>query len=265
MTGAATCRDVNSHLALAALSLRHPYFADGRPTGLYLEPDARSAALMTRFGLSLRADAAGFGVTAQTARLEGLWSERHDWPEGGLVFAVHSADPMSACYTDLDTLTRKGRFRAIVGTSLQPDGSPFESGRGTLAEVVLPLAPAGCPDLASWRSALPARWDLTLPVRATLWKYLLIGEWGTDLKIEDQEGSIAFGGACSEILPGGARAVAIRSLAPIPLQERPPYRFELRRRERVVVPRLPMAAPGALLRETVNGELCDVSEIFLNR
>ena len=110
---------------------------------------------------------------------------------------------------------------------------------------------------------------VTLPVRKTYWKYLLVGDWGQALQVSDAAGVIAFGASQHEVLPDGTTVTVIRSTAPIALAERPRQRFQLERADgaqaRVLMARLPLANPAALRRELVDGALCDVSEIFVNR
>ncbi|TDR82767.1 hypothetical protein [Paludibacterium purpuratum] len=254
---------------LAALSLRHPYFGTGRPNGLALSADAASAALMARFDLKWRAANGTVELYVRDSQLSGLWSERASWPEGGLVFTLHSSDSLCAYYTDLGALAAAGTFRAGAESGpLQPDGSGFAGGNGVLSRLVLPLAPPGCPSLDAWQRAEPSRYSLSIPVRRTVWKYLLLGDWRGELRIVDVAAGIDFSTPCRETLPDGRETIAIRSQGEIALQERPTHRFQLRQKggntERVLLARLPLAEPRNLLREAIDGTVRDVSEIFIN-
>lgn len=235
---------MDTYRIVSGLSVRHPYFAAGWPEQLRLRAEPASAALMRRFDLLLRGDARRYVVLASDARRDGLWRERESWPEGGLAFAVESADPLWAYYTDVRTL-------------------------GMSTRVVMPLAPADCASEAAWQTSAPVEQELALPVRQTIWKYLLLGAWGDELAVADVAGSMAFTAPERETLPNGETAVVIRSREPLALEERPRHRFQLRRGagagERVLLARLPMAAPAGLRREVVDGVLRDVSEIFVNR
>ncbi|CAJ0819043.1 hypothetical protein [Ralstonia flaminis] len=257
---------------LASLTVRHPYFAPGRPDALHLRAEPAAAALMARFDLHLRGDARHAVMLAPERQLAGLWSERDAWLTDGLVLALHSSDPQWACYTDVRMLAAGGTFRPSpeqVG-QLRQDAASEAGGRaGVLARLQLPLAPSGCDSLAAWIGATAESWTLELPVRATTWKYLLLGDWADDVRLVDLGDAVAFGEPARETLPDGREAITIRSLAPIALQERPPHRFQLRRgtgnAERVLMTRMPMAAPDGLRREVVDGAPCDVSEIFVSR
>lgn len=231
---------------LSGLTVRHAYFAAGWPRGLQLQADRATARLMARFGLLLRGDARRFVVMASETALDGLWSERREWQDGGLQFSASSPDPLWGYYTDL---------RAMAGIG------PFP--------LSFALAPRDCGSHADWLSAAPMDITVALPVRKTYWKYLLVGDWGNTLQVNDPAGEVAFTDADHEVLPDGTRVAVMRSAVPIALSERPPERFQLRRGAgadaRVLVTRLPLASPAALRREVVDGALCDVSEIFVNR
>ncbi|WP_454766423.1 hypothetical protein [Cupriavidus campinensis] len=233
---------------ISGLAVRHPYFVAGWPAALQLQPDAPTAALMSRFDLLLRGEPRRFVVMANTRLLDRLWSARDEWPADGLSFAAHSADPLWAYYTDVRALATSGAFR-----------------------VAFPLAPRDCPGQADWLAAAPLDHAVDLPVRRTFWKYLLVGDWGADdaLGVADAAGAVPFGDPAPETLPDGATVTAIRSTVPLALEERPRHRFQLRRGSgadaRVLMARLPVAGPAALRREVIGGALCDVSEIFVNR
>jgi len=235
---------MDTYRIVSRLSVRHPYFEAGWPAGLQLRPESDSAALMTRFGLLLRGDAQRYVVLASDARREALWRERASWPDGGLVFTLASADPLWAYYTDVRAL-------------------------GTPVRVVMPLAVPDCANQDAWLQAAPVEQTLALPVRQTIWKYLLLGAWGDELAVVDAADGVSFTGPEKETLPNGDTAVVFRACAPLALAERPGHRFQLRRGTgpagRLLVPRLPLAAPAGLRREVVDGVLRDVSEIFVNR
>lgn len=232
--------------AISGLRVRHPYFASGCPVGLRLQADADTAALMRRFDLLLRGDARGYVVMADEHALSGLWSMRSEWPEAGLSFAAHSLDPLWAYYTDVRAMVSNGTFRLAFA-----------------------LAPRNCASLADWLAAAPVDAALELPVRRTIWKYLMVGNWDQPLTVADAAEVVGFGPAVAETLPDGTVVTVVRSAVALALEERPNYRFQLMKGpsgdRRVLVPRLPLASPAALRREFVNGALCDVSEIFVNR
>jgi hypothetical protein len=135
--------------------------------------------------------------------------------------------------------------------------------------LTLALAPRDCASLSDWLAAAPLDNTVLVPVRWTFWKYLLVGDWGQALSVVDAAGAVAFGAPEPETLPDGTLVTVVRSTMPLALQERPGHRFQLRRGlgsdTRVLMARLPQASPAALRREVVDGALCDVSEVFVNR
>ncbi|WP_157003236.1 hypothetical protein [Ralstonia sp. A12] len=263
---------MRGYRTLASLAVRHPYFAPGRPDALHLRAEPSAAALMARFDLHLRGDARRAVMLAPERQLPNLWSERDAWLTDGLALALHSSDPLWACYTDVRLLAAGGTFRPSPGQEglLRQDVTGGSAGSaGVLARLQLPLAPSGCESLAAWTDATADAWTLELPVRTTIWKYLLLGDWADDIRLVDLSDVNMFGEPARETLPDGREAITIRSLAPIALQERPQHRFQLRRgmgnAERVLVARMPTAAPDGLRREVIDGVPHDVSEIFVSR
>lgn len=231
---------------LSGLTVRHPYFSAGWTDSLHLQADRTTEALMSRFGLLLRGDARRFVMLASDRGLDGLWSERADWPEGGLQFLGSSSDPLWSYYTDLRAMASTGSFPLAFALS-RPE----------------------CKNQSDWLAEAPVDVTVTLPVRKTYWKYVLVGDWGPALQVSDATGVITFSASQQEVLPDATTVTVIRSTVPIALAERPCQRFQLARgvgaQARVLMARLPLASPAALRRELVDGALCDVSEIFVNR
>ncbi|WP_047237044.1 hypothetical protein [Chromobacterium subtsugae] len=250
---------------LFSLTVEHPYSASGRMVDCMLRPDAASQVLMRRFGLMLRAGSGRFELSGDEAQLAGLWSERAEWPQEGLMFDLLSRDPKAAYYTDMSLLAACGCFRPGEDGTLAADTAGQDASNNTdfiLARLILPpLFAAHAPETSS-------RFRLVLPERRTLWKYLLVGGWREGLQVVDARGEVRFAGPWREMLPHGGEMWSFRSLQPIGLRERPAQRFQLREggaEGRVLVDRLPLASPQGLIRENVDGAWLDVSEIFVNR
>ena len=123
-----------------------------------------------------------------------------------------------------------------------------------------------------------ARYLIRTAPRGTLWKYCLVGDWREPaLQVVDLAGLVSFEPAPPHELADGRRALAFRSSEPIALQQRSRERFQLRsqavdarddaraRPERIIVRRLPVAAPQHLSREVIDGVPALVSEIFVHR
>ncbi len=150
--------------------------------------------------------------------------------------------------------------------------------------------------------ANPARFVIRLSPRATVWKYCLIGDWPEpELHVIALAGEALFEPEASCQLADGRTARVFRSTAPIALREQPGERFQLRSRpspaatvaregladgadrapsevlidppaasrrtrpEKVIVQRLPAAAPRHFSSEVIGGVPTLVSEIFVHR
>jgi hypothetical protein len=122
------------------------------------------------------------------------------------------------------------------------------------------------------------RFLIRLAPRATLWAYCLVGDWSEpSLQVVDEASQVAFEQAPHRRLADGRDALVFRSTAPIALRQRPAERFQLRSRgepalaaarpraDRIVIRRLPQAAPCQFTREVIAGAPALVSEIFVHR
>ncbi|MFK2898751.1 hypothetical protein ISP15_00170 [Dyella jejuensis] len=247
--------------------MRHDYFADGSARHLVFRPHADTSAFLRRFAMLVHADGCSLSISVPDSLLQGIWSERMD--EGKprtLRLDIHSTDADCAYYTGAVNAQPATEGNGIQPPPLLPvPPAPM----APLATIALPLNGTGGDDFAAWKAALGTPYQLRMQSRSTIWKYLLLGDWrGRALSIIDQRGEVTFTAPAQERLPNGQSALAVHSTAPIALQERPAQRFQLRDvtdvTERVLIPRLPGAAPQRLWRETVHGESTAVSEIFVH-
>ena len=253
--------------SFATVDVRHDYFADGSARDLVFRPHADTAVFLRRFAMLLHADGCSVGISVAESQLQGIWSERLDDGEPrSLRLDVHSADANCAYYTGainppLETPDDGVQSAPLLSVPPAP--------MAPLATIALPLNGTGSDDFTAWTAALGTPYRLRMQSRSTIWKYLLIGEWrGRTLSVVDQRGEVAFTAPAQERLSNGQNALAVHSITPIALRERPTQRFQLRdvtdASERVLIPRLPGAAPQRLWRETVRGEPTAVSEIFVH-
>lgn len=266
---------VTTYRCLASLQVQHGYFADGLARAMRLQADAESEQRLQRFGLLLRHEAQRIALYLPRQAEAGLWSELQAQPDLALDFGLYCSDTAWAYYTDLRALGASPRFKHSPSSPglLQADGdSPIKPNfaPGRLAELQIALNPYAQASLADWAAQDAPVYQLTLPVRRTIWKYLMLGQDSrVDVRLVDVGQAVDFTEPVVTELESGHPALLIRSQAPLALQERPSHRFQLRKRvgnsERVLIARLPMATPAALQRELIDGELCDVSEIFVNR
>ncbi|MBE1160686.1 hypothetical protein [Dyella acidiphila] len=252
--------------AFATIDVRHDYFADGSARDLVFRPHADTSAFLHRFAMLVHADGRSLGISVADSQLPGIWSERNE--EGqprSLCFDLYSGDADCVYYTETVAVQPPTQQDGIQPAPLLPVAA---SPRAPLATVALPLSGGG-DDFAAWVEALGTAYRLHLQSRSTIWKYLLVGDWrGRALSIVDQRGEVSFTTPAQQVLPNGQSALVVHSTSPIAMRERPPQRFQLRdvtdTPGRVLISRLPGAAPQRLWRETVRGVSTAVSEIFVH-
>jgi hypothetical protein len=265
----------------ARVDVRHDYFADGRARDLQFVAAPSTQAFLERFSLITHNDGQCLALIAEETRLAGIWSERLD--EDGtprqLRFELRSRDWQSAYYTESANLRAPVEYRVdptapgqliAQPASTAPAARPPAARAIPLGVIVLPINASTSGTQADWEAALGGDYRLQLHARSTVWKYLLLGDWQDHtLRLVDPQNQIAFSPPSAETLPDGRRALVIRSSTAIELQERPQQRFQLRDSsstpEKVLIQRLPAAAPRGLYREDADDATSTVSEIFVNR
>jgi hypothetical protein len=258
---------VLAYRLLATVHVTHDYFAGGRPPRMLFSPHAATAAFLRRFDMRMLADGPGFGIGVCDGQRANIWSERVD--EGApraLCFDVRSADPEGAYYTEAVTASAQA---AGDGVRVPPLLPVEPSASAPLATLALPLNPGPADDFASWDAAACVSYRLCLRSPATIWKYVLAGDWqGRKLAVVDPRGEVAFTPPASECMPDGSTALATYSSVPIALRERPAQRFQLHDVTdvpgRILMPRLPGARPRGRWREMQGSAPVAVSEIFVH-
>lgn len=275
------------------IEVRHGFYADGACPGLLLQPTratrdciARSGARIqhTARGLALWLDEGGAADWRDADRDDALaWLLRARDGElanctAGLGRPRVELSCFDAADAQLDTPTGYWRLHELhwaAAAELRPaataclDAMPeLAAARGdALGLVRVPLGMAASGAQASVRCLI------RFAPRETRWKYCLVGEWPEpSLQVVDLAGLVEFEPAPWHALADGRKALAFRSTGPVPLQQRPGERFQLRSRgeggvraDKVVVKRLPAAAPRHLSREEIDGVPALVSEIFVHR
>lgn len=251
--------------SLLSVQVQHGYFEPGQTRHLVFDPSEPTWCLMKRFDVIMRCDGQSMLLLAPADRLSALINECA-LTGGALRFQLRSSDPACAQYTAPLPTGLEATFapdpdegshllrQTRAGTGAVPVGLGV-----VLGELVLPL-----------EDASSKAWTLQIPARSTIWKYWLLGDWlDRELTLVDLAGQIEFAQPVSEALPDGRTATVIRSRTAIALQERPRQRFQLRDARstppKVLVPRMPAAAPGGLGREWQSGDTALVAEIFVSR
>jgi hypothetical protein len=282
------------HRALLEIDVRHGFYADGACPGLRLVPVRATRALIERCG----------GVVRATPRGIALWlDERGAGPglDDALVWLLHCDDSELASRTaDLARPRQQLSYFDAANARLDtPTGclrlherhcaaaSDVRSAAAACAGAEIDLADLHGNPLAVVRVALRAaasypedgaRYVIRFAPRETVWKYCLVGDWPEPgLQVVDLARQVRFDPVASHRLADGRTALAFRSDVPLALQELPRERFQLNSRggnsreagqarpDRVIVKRLPAAAPRHFSREVIDGVPALVSEIFVHR
>jgi hypothetical protein len=291
-------------LPLFSVELEHSYFPEGRCRSLQWRASAQTAERLDRSGCLMRPTADGFIVLFDAERADALTMQAKAAGEPlRLDFLARATDPYFVNYTDAvmgsaqaalvcdseaatpdDEDTGRWRLHAhrfaglgelrelATDEALQQMLSPTE--RRVLPHVAVSIE-VKPDDVALAAGQQSRRYLVRLKARATVWKYCLFGDWtegheGAGLQVVDLAQDCHFDDAVGERLPDGQSMLAVRSVQPIALQERPDRRFQLRRQggqgsDKVLVKRLPLASPQHLHRETLGGEPTLVSEIYVHR
>jgi hypothetical protein len=118
--------------------------------------------------------------------------------------------------------------------------------------------------------AVPSRFRFGFRALRTIWKYYLLGDLSQkeSAVIADLQGDgdvAEFERGPKEDLPGNRVALTFRSRAPIPLRLRAERRLQLRENGKVLIRRLPVAAPDGIGSvELADGKKRFVSDIYVN-
>ena len=286
-------------LPLFSLEVAHSYFTDGVCQGLGLAPTPASARQVERIGGLVRRTDRGLVLAFDASKVEALRLQAGD-PDDPLRFDFlgRSSDPSFANYTDLPVGSARaltmldsrravhepatGHWRLHLGANAgEADLRGLDSPEATDAlsvherrapphfAVSVTIEPA---DVDAAAASEGRRYVCRLAARATVWKYCLFGDFaeaGGDLQVVDTVQACPFDDAVGERLPDGQAILAVRSRAPIALQDRSERRFQLRQRtdgtDKVLVKRLPVASPRQISREVLGGVPTLVSEIYVHR
>jgi hypothetical protein len=288
---------IGPYLPLFDFEVQHTFFADGRcANALKFVLTPKSLILLQQSGFLARETDTGVAVFADSVRSDALSMITQDAEEPfSLTWLAYATDPLFGNYTEgllyppeglpvfdsgnavADGTTGRWRLHRDAYISAA-DALPLDDDTvvQTLSAhrvpplfiVTLRLGTMGVP--APELPPEPKRYILRFATRTAVWKYWLIGDWSdSEPQVIDPDGQAAFLQAQDATLPDGRPALTIRSVAPIAIFRRSPFRFQLRGRtsntERLLVKRLPVAGTAHLVRESraLGGSL--VSEIYVHR
>lgn len=286
---------MSAYSLLLEIDVRHGYYTDQACPNLRLVPTPACRRLVARVG----------GVTHLTPHGLMLWVERDlladlQIDDITLAWTMHLSDSAYADCTDVlgrvprevllfdashavpDVATGLDRLhRAEVASHEDLATTPDIDQDGQLALADPHHTPCGLVRIPGARLRASKRFLIRFAPRATVWTYYLVGDWPEPgLHIVDLSANIGFEPLPARSLVDGRSALVFRSSAPIALRQRSPERFQLRsrapelsvavdalrpRQDKVIVKRLPAAAPHPVSREVIDGAPVWVSEIFVHR
>lgn len=118
-------------------------------------------------------------------------------------------------------------------------------------------------------TAHPKQYYIRFRTREMAWKYYVLGNLTKrNAYITDVNNETEFDALGETVLSDNRTALIFRSKRPIPLREKPDYRFQLRERGpgvgKVLIQRLPVASADQFYKETIDGQDVMVSEIYVN-
>nr|WP_320014355.1 hypothetical protein [uncultured Desulfobacter sp.] len=277
--------------------VRHGYYSNGSARNLGFVPSEKTEKIITGAGLICKAEEGGISLFYDEDKKEALELYADDSHEElRLCFKVRSTNPLFQNFTEMPVCKgEKLLFFDSRNRVEQPDGcyglssSQIVSGDDLVfiddiehlvtdntiitrrERLIKPLFVLSI-RLGERGDALfePTTYCLVFEGRKTVWKYYLMGaEAGADFSIVDVNNAIFFSRSDDGIVAGNRVAKIFTSGVAIPLMERSPYHFQLKRTDakmcRVVIKRLPVASPDQICSRVINGNKAeDVSEIFIN-
>jgi hypothetical protein len=286
------------HRPVLEVDVRHGFHADGTCPGLRFAATRATRALIERADGVVRATARGIELWMD-ARSATEWRDGDQ--DGALTWLVHCDDTDLAnrtadlgrpreelAYFDagnalLDTPTGYMRLHELHCAAAPDVRSAAAARAGAALDAVelsgSPVALVRIPVHAAAPEPLGCkRYVIRFAPRETVWKYCFVGDWPEPgLQVVDLARQVSFEPTGAHRLADGRTALAFRSKGPVALQELPRERFQLNSRggdkhdegrarpEKVIVKRLPAAAPRHFSREVIDGVPALVSEIFVHR
>lgn len=283
--------------SLFSVAVEHGFFSDELWRDLRFVPASATQTLIDRAGMIIRKSANGFELYHDQSRSEALvLMLAESEGEFSFEFKVYVDDEAFKIYSEVYTGSndsvpyfdselgvpdgeriRLHREKEVSDKDMQPIGSEALSGllsrrdwlvRPAFAFRVL-FRPAGNRGLEEILEEESPRYFLRFGARQTYWTYYLLGAFaGLPVSIVDLDEGIGFEPLDRVSLSNKRTALAFRSKVEIPLRQHSACRFQLREigsnRSRILVRRLPVAAVRQLTRQSINGKVASVSEIYVN-
>ena len=283
--------------SLFSVAVEHGFFSDELWRGLRFVPAAAAQSLINSAGMVMRKTVNGFALYYDQSRLEAmallLADSAGEFSFGFKVFVDDDAFPIysepysdssdSVPYFDSEQGVADGERirlhaeRQVSDRDMQPLGSgALAALLGSSDWLVRPafafrilFRPAANSTLQDALEDESPNYFIRFGARQTYWTYYLLGAFaGMRVGIVDLDEGVGFEPLDRVSLADKRTALAFRSKAEIPLRQHSACRFQLREigaeRSRVLVRRLPVAAVKQLSRQSINGKVASVSEIYVN-
>lgn len=279
---------MNAYRELFRLRLEHDYHAHGIFHAWHMAPSACTQMLMRGTGMVMRRAGNEAVFLLPASRFDLLRTPAGKppaMPAPAVLLSIHANDPGFAGYTTppvpagslliADSRHAGNGAEGLLHPSTQLDALALLPAEAPLCQLALagvlaPRRPVLIVRIELAADAAPRCFVARFGAAASYWKYYLAGPLaGRPLAIADLDAAVTFRGIGPVELERGHSAAVFQSERAIMLRERPGERFQLKEDgpfgERVLMKRMPVAGTGLRQREVIDGQVVQVSEIFINR
>lgn len=286
---------MGAYRPLLSVSVEHAYFQEHICKTLEFIPAEPSVAMLKKTGLLIKSSESGISVFYEDDKMNILRLHAED--DLSLVFKVFSKDPNFFRYTipgarsDNNLLFFNNQPITLDPTGKQmlhsdptvTDNALIDSNAGQLegmldrkdylvkpAFIVQMSITADAQGLCSEKLDAAARkFYIRFTANQSFWKYYISGDLSKrNVYIADLDNAMQFNNAGNILLPGHREATLLQSSVAIPMQEQHHHRLQLRESgsmgDKVLIKRLPNANVNQIYREMMNGQMENVSEIYIS-
>ncbi len=286
---------MGTYRSLLSVTVEHTYFLENICKTLEFIPAEPSVAKLKKTGLLIKSSESGVSVFYEDDKMNILRLHAED--DLSLVFKVFSKDPNFFRYTipgartDSNLLFFNNQPITLDPTGKQmlhsdpnvTDKALIDSNAGQLegmlnrkdylvkpAFIVQMHITADARGLCSEELDAAARkFYIRFTTNQSFWKYYISGDLSKrNVYIADLDNAVQFNNAGNILLPGHREAILLQSSVAIPMQEQHHHRLQLRESgnmgDKVLIKRLPHANVNQMYGEVMNGQMENVSEIYIS-
>ncbi|MFT4925257.1 MAG: hypothetical protein ACI8WB_001349 [Phenylobacterium sp.] len=288
-----------------SLNVSHSYFTDKVCQALEFVPSDATVRLMKNAGVIVRPRRGGINVIADHSNIDALtlFAKDSDDPFE-LQFKVFNHDPHFINYTEPAVFNAQGllcfqlEFGAVqphTSSALLPPVVKLHQGEWVDEDDFMPLSSLkeqGLVDRKDWvnrpcfivsirvgpgaiddfcAAITPPVFAIRFQTKQTFWKYYvtrITPSPDPQICVVDLDDNIGFEANGQETLPGGQQAMTFTTKSALGLQQKTPYRFQLRSAQgngsKVLIKRLPVAAVGQQYQAVIDGQNAALSEIYIH-